>query len=89
MDLLIEPPTLPAWLRQADVTFFVEEFRRTGFTGGLNWYRTIDLNWELMAPWQGARVVPPALYIAGEWDHVGTFPGMNELIPGVRAFVPN
>src|SRR5207248_1560355 len=66
LDMLAEPPALPAWLTQADLDFYVAEFERTGFTGGLNWYRTIDLSWELMAPWQGATVAPPALYIAGE-----------------------
>ena len=26
-----------------------------GFRGGLNWYRNIDRNWELLAPYAGAR----------------------------------
>ena len=30
------------------------EYQRTGFRGGLNWYRNIDRNWELTAPWHGA-----------------------------------
>jgi pimeloyl-ACP methyl ester carboxylesterase len=89
LDILVEPPTLPAWLTEADVAFYVAEFRRTGFTGGLNWYRTIDLSWELTAPWQGATVVPPALYVAGDRDLVVSFPGMKDLIPALRAFVPN
>jgi pimeloyl-ACP methyl ester carboxylesterase len=89
LDILAEPPALPAWLTQADLDFYVAEFERTGFTGGLNWYRTIDLSWELMAPWQGALVSPPALYIAGERDLVVHFPGMNQLIPNLRMFVPH
>jgi pimeloyl-ACP methyl ester carboxylesterase len=89
LEILAEPPALPAWVSQADLDFYVAEFARTGFTGGLNWYRTIDLSWELMAPWQGARVSPPALYIAGDRDLVVQFPGMNQLIPNLRLFVPN
>ena len=42
-----------------------------------------------MAPWQGARVSPPALYIAGDRDLVVNFPGMSQLIPNLRMFVPN
>ena len=38
-----------------DVDFYTREFERTGFAGGLNWYRNIDRNWELTAPWSGAR----------------------------------
>jgi pimeloyl-ACP methyl ester carboxylesterase len=89
LDILAEPDTLPSWLTQADLDFYVAEFERTGFTGGLNWYRAIDLGWELMAAWQGAPVLPPALYIAGDRDLVVNFPGMNHLIPNLRMFVPN
>ena len=47
------PEPLPAWLTEADVDFYAGEFARTGFRGGLNWYRNIDRNWELMAPSPG------------------------------------
>ena len=89
LDILGEPAALPGWLIESDVHAYAIEFERTGFTGGLNWYRAIDLSWELMAPWQGARVTPPALYVAGDRDLVVGFPGMGELIAGPRAFVPN
>src|SRR5206468_2185390 len=42
---------LPPWLSEADLDVFATEYRRTGFRGGLNWYRNIDRNWELTAPW--------------------------------------
>ena len=44
---------------------------RSGFRGGLNWYRNIDRNWELTAPWQGAQIHQPSLFIAGsnEFGH--------------------
>ena len=51
----IDPPTLPAWLTEADIDVFAAEFARTGFRGGLNWYRNIDRNWELLAPFAGRR----------------------------------
>ena len=50
----------------------VEAYRRTGFRGGLNWYRNIDRNWELTAPWQGAKINQPAIFIAGADDAVVT-----------------
>ncbi len=31
--------------------FYVQQFQHSGFRGGLNWYRNIDRNWELMAPY--------------------------------------
>ena len=55
-----------------DIEMFAAEYRRTGFRGGLNWYRNIDRNWELTAPWQDATIMQPALFIAGTRDAVIT-----------------
>jgi pimeloyl-ACP methyl ester carboxylesterase len=84
----IDPPTLPAWLTEADIDVFAAEFVRAGFRGGLNWYRNIDRNWELLAPFAGAKVTVPALYIAGDRDVVVKFPRMDQLIPNLKLFVP-
>jgi pimeloyl-ACP methyl ester carboxylesterase len=84
----VEPAALPAWLAEADIEFYAREFARTGFRGGLNWYRNIDRNWELLAPWAGARVTVPALYVAGDRDLVVSFPGMDRLLPNLSRFVP-
>ena len=73
----VDPSALPAWLSEADIDVFAAEFVRTGFRGGLNWYRNIDRNWELLAPFAGARVTVPALYIAGDRDLVVKFPRMD------------
>ena len=80
---------LPGWLTQADIDFYAGEFARTGFRGGLNWYRNIDRNWEMLAPFAGAKVTVPALYVAGDRDLVLAFPGATELVAGLKAFVPN
>jgi pimeloyl-ACP methyl ester carboxylesterase len=89
LDVLRVTDELPSWLTQDDLDFYVGEFTRTGFTGGLNWYRNQDRNHELLAPWQGAVVTPPALYIAGTRDPVVAFPGMDRLLPNLGVFVPN
>jgi pimeloyl-ACP methyl ester carboxylesterase len=79
---------LPGWLTEADVEFYVGEFSRTGFRGGLNWYRNIDRNWEILAPFMGAKVTVPALYVAGERDLVLRFPGAKEMLAGLPTVVP-
>jgi pimeloyl-ACP methyl ester carboxylesterase len=84
----IDPSTLPGWLTEADIDIFAGEFARTGFRGGLNWYRNIDRNWELLAPFAGAKVMVPALYMAGDCDLVVKFPRMDQLISNLKAFVP-
>ena len=82
-------PAMPPWLGEGDLEFYAGEYARAGFRGGLNWYRNIDRNWELTAPFSGARVEVPALYVAGDRDLVVTFPGMDRLIPNLKTFVPN
>ncbi len=79
---------LPPWLTQADLDFYAGEFARTGFRGGLNWYRNIDRNWALLAPFAGAQVTVPALYVAGDRDLVLAFPGAKDLVANLRAYVP-
>lgn len=88
LSRLADPASLPPWLTASDVDFYVNEFTRTGFRGGLNWYRNIDRNWELLAPFAGARVSVPALYIAGDRDLVVAFRGMDHLIANLSTFVP-
>ena len=63
---------LPDWLTEADIAHFAEAYRKSGFRGGLNWYRNLDRNWELTAPWQGAQIHQPSLFIAGSNDAVIT-----------------
>ena len=57
---------------EADIAYFAEAYRKSGFRGGLNWYRNLDRNWELTAPWQGAQIHQPSLFVAGSKDSVIT-----------------
>ncbi len=70
VERLPEPAALPDWLPQDDLDHYVAEFTRTGFTGGINWYRNFDRNWELTAHLDGARVRVPSLFVAGRADPV-------------------
>jgi pimeloyl-ACP methyl ester carboxylesterase len=74
---------LPAWLTEADIDFYASEFNRTGFRGALNWYRNIDRNWELLAPFAGAKVTVPALYMTGDRQQ-----GLDQVIAGLERDVP-
>jgi pimeloyl-ACP methyl ester carboxylesterase len=88
-DSKVDTVPLPVWLSEADLDYYTGEFERTGFRGGLNWYRTIDLSWELMAPYTGAKVTPPALFVAGKEDGVLGFPGMQDIIANLKENIPN
>jgi pimeloyl-ACP methyl ester carboxylesterase len=70
MKSLVTPASLPTWLTAADVDFYTQEFERTGFRGGLNWYRNIDRSWQQSAFLSGANLQQPSILIAGEHDCV-------------------
>jgi pimeloyl-ACP methyl ester carboxylesterase len=80
----------PDWLTQADIDFYVQEYSRTGFRGGLNWYRNIDRLWEVNSFLSGAQINQPSLFIAGEYDTVvrdmyaGAFNTLEQTMPGLR-----
>jgi pimeloyl-ACP methyl ester carboxylesterase len=77
IDRLPEPDGLPDWISQDELDHYISEFSRTGFTGGLNWYRNFDRNWattaELAPGLPGAKIAAPSLFIAGTADPVLAF----------------
>ncbi|ORW31459.1 epoxide hydrolase [Mycobacterium paraense] len=70
IDRLPEPDGLPDWISQDELDHYISEFSRTGFTGGLNWYRNFDRNWETTAELDGAKIAVPCLFMAGTADPV-------------------
>ncbi|GAC1477430.1 MAG: alpha/beta hydrolase [Acidimicrobiales bacterium] len=70
IDRIPEPNALPAWLDQVELDHYIEEFTRTGFTGGINWYRNFDRNWEITPELAEVKVEVPSLFIGGELDPV-------------------
>ncbi len=87
------PAEVPGWLGgDAGLDVFTGAFERSGLTGGLNWYRNVDRTWELLAPWHGAPVTVPALYVAGGRDGVvavnrAAVEALPETVPGLRDVV--
>lgn len=70
VERMPEPEELPDWLSPEDLDHYTAEFSRTGFTGGLNWYRNLDRNWELGERYAETTVDVPALFVGGAADPV-------------------
>ncbi|MFE3752700.1 alpha/beta fold hydrolase [Nocardia tengchongensis] len=79
IDTTTPEPPLPEWLSEPEFDYYVETFTRTGFTGGLNYYRTLDLTWELTAHLEGVKIDCPSLFIAGSADPVIHFTPMHKM----------
>lgn len=67
-DRFVMPDRQPDWLPDEDLDPYVEQFEYTGFTGPMNYYRTNDLDWELLAGFDGKPLTVPALFIGGDRD---------------------
>src|SRR5690606_20742684 len=58
------------FLEEHELEVYVRAFERTGFTGGINWYRNLDRNWETTPQLAGARIDVPSLMVTAELDPV-------------------
>ena len=67
------PGPLPVWAKADYVRHNVAEFQRTGFHGGLNYYRAAESYFDLSAAFKGAKIAQPSFFIWGKMD------GLREL----------
>lgn len=74
----------PALLTPEEMDAFVETFQRTGFTGGINWYRNFTRNWERSAHIKDL-VTCPSLMVMAELDAVLPPSGAD----GMETYVPD
>jgi pimeloyl-ACP methyl ester carboxylesterase len=69
------PGPLPSWAEPDYVNHNIAEFQRTGFHGGLNYYRAAEPYFYLSAVFKGAKISQPSFFIQGKAD------GSKELYP--------
>lgn len=87
LDCLVSPDQLPSWLTDEDIATYAAAFDRSGFRGGLNFYRNMDRNWELSESWADNKIEVPTLFLAGSKDPVLAMSPperMTDLVPGLR-----
>ena len=88
LDTGFDAPMPLPWLSEADLAEYVRDFTASGFRGGLNWYRNLHRNWELMAPFAAAPIAQPSLFVAGARDGVIRMPGMRTSAEELRPMLP-
>lgn len=87
LDGCADPEHLPVWLKPNDLDYYSSEFSRTGFRGGLNYYRAMDISWRETLFLIGRKLSQPTLYIVGEDDLVYEF--ARPLVDQMDKNVPN
>lgn len=84
----IDPTSLPPWISEEEANVYVEQFSKSGYRGGLSWYRNIARNRELLSAFSGMKINVPALYASGDRDLVLAFQGMDKVIAELPQNVP-
>ncbi|WP_197456099.1 alpha/beta fold hydrolase [Stieleria neptunia] len=57
-----------SWLPDAELRVYSEEFARTGFQGGLNWYRSGSIGAAEQQLFAGRTIDQPSIFISGASD---------------------
>ncbi len=70
LDTMLMPKQLPSWLTRADLDYYVEQYRMSGFRGGLNWYRNVPTNNSITPELESKRFTQPAAFVSGVADDV-------------------
>ncbi|XP_037668870.1 bifunctional epoxide hydrolase 2 [Choloepus didactylus] len=65
-----EKPSLSKMVTEEEIQFYVQQFKRSGFRGPLNWYRNMDRNWQWGCRGVGRKILVPALMVTAEKDRV-------------------
>lgn len=76
-------------LNAAEIAVFADAFGRTGFRGGINWYRNFTRNWELTEGLR-ERIDAPCLMIMAENDAVlrpAMADGMAQYCPQLEKYL--
>lgn len=91
IDFLETPSSLPPWVTEEELQICASKFQKSGFTGALNYYRAMDLNWELLGPWQGAKIIVPTKFVVGNKDVGFRSFGTKDYVEGeeFKSLVPN
>lgn len=63
------PKEIPDWITQHELDYYINEFTRSGFRGGVNYYRNFDANWRLTENLDPVLQIPSA-FISGRADMV-------------------
>ncbi|XP_064338561.1 bifunctional epoxide hydrolase 2 isoform X2 [Camelus dromedarius] len=65
-----EEPSLSRMVTEGDIQFYVQQFKKSGFRGPLNWYRNMERNWQWGCKALGRKILIPALMVTAEKDFV-------------------
>ncbi|MFP6638711.1 MAG: alpha/beta fold hydrolase, partial [Myxococcota bacterium] len=62
------PETSDPLLDDEELAVYTRSFERSGFRGGISWYRNLDRNWKRHPEIGTEKISHPALMVTSQWD---------------------
>ncbi|MEQ8748900.1 MAG: alpha/beta hydrolase, partial [Amphiplicatus sp.] len=84
-----EPPDDQLILSHEDLAVYVQAYKRSGYHGGINLYRNIDRNWEMMEG-RDQIVRAPSLWVGADLDMflpVEAADDLEALVPDIEKHI--
>lgn len=67
-DTYVVPETLPAYMSQQALDYYVSEYERAGIKAPITWYQAQESDWDARAFLNGIICQQPALFLTGDRD---------------------
>lgn len=68
LEGMVDPEIFPAWLSDADLDYYVDQFTASGFFGPISRYRNHERDYEWLQQFRGRTLDMPTLLIGGDRD---------------------
>lgn len=65
-----EDPKVSKITTEEEIEYYIQQFKKSGFRGPLNWYRNTERNWKWNCKALGRKILVPALMVTAEKDIV-------------------
>jgi pimeloyl-ACP methyl ester carboxylesterase len=89
-DTYVVPETLPAYMSQQALDYYVSEYTRAGIQAPINWYKAIESDWSARAFLHGVIAHQPASFLTGERDpSLRVLMGIDRQGPAFRSLQTN
>ncbi|KAM9061213.1 LOW QUALITY PROTEIN: bifunctional epoxide hydrolase 2-like [Sarcophilus harrisii] len=80
-----ENPPRSWMVTEEEIEFYVQQFKKSGFRGPLNWYRNLDANWRWGCTGVRRKILIPALIVIAEKDMLL----LPEFSKNMEKWIPN
>jgi pimeloyl-ACP methyl ester carboxylesterase len=87
LDIFPDTQSLPSWLSQEDLDYYVNAYKRTGITPALNFYRNSDADYPRLKEAYRKGIKQPVLFIGGGAEaavRFGSTEPMKAALPNLR-----